>query len=161
MPEPLLRRARPEDADAVVPLLVEAMDALALELAGAATACEAWPAFRELFAARGNRYGHEHVRVLDEDGVVVAAILAYPGRHGPRLAPPAGERARRVLPRRTGGGAVAARPRSCRVDDRRPAAMRAPACWWTRPSPAVKRLYQRPGFAADGQRHEHMVKPLR
>jgi len=40
----LLRRARPDDAAAAVPLLVEAMGALALELAGVASAREAWPA---------------------------------------------------------------------------------------------------------------------
>lgn len=83
---PTLRRARSEDAAAAVPLLVEAMDVLALELAGAAGLAAAVPVFIELFQRPGNRYSHEHVWVLDDGGVLAGAILAYPGRDEPALA---------------------------------------------------------------------------
>ncbi|GAB3790438.1 GNAT family N-acetyltransferase [Dyella agri] len=189
MPEPLLRRARPGDADTAVPLLVEALDALALELAGASAAHVAWPVFRELFVARDNRYSHEHVWVLDEDGVVVAAMLAYDGRREPALAAAtlALLRARdpsRVLrhepesapdeyyldalavaPAQRGRG-LAARLIEAACAGAFAAGHARVGLLVDEAKPGVKRLYQTLGFTVDGERmlagrrHEHMARQL-
>lgn len=82
------RPARASDAAQAVPLLVEAIDLLALQLAGVAGHAAAVPFFTRLFEARGNRYSHEHVLVLERDGEVAAAILAYSGRDEAALAAP-------------------------------------------------------------------------
>lgn len=83
-----VRPARAADAAQAVPLLVEAIDHLALRLAGVADHAGAVPFFARLFEARGNRYSHEHVLVLDAGGEIAAAILAYPGRDEAALAAP-------------------------------------------------------------------------
>ena len=186
----LLRHACPDDAAAVVPLLVEAMGGLALELAGVASAREAWPAFRGLFVARGNRYSHERVRVLEEEGVVLAAILAYPGREEPALAAATlawlRERdpsralhhpsestpdeyyldALAVAPSQRGRG-LAARMIEAACAEASAAGHTRVGLLVDQAKPGVKQLYRKLGFAVDGEcvlaghRHEHMVKPLR
>ncbi|MEW9571666.1 GNAT family N-acetyltransferase [Rhodanobacter sp. Si-c] len=184
------RRARPDDADVAVPLLVEALAALALELAGAGTAREVWPVFRVLFAARGHRYSHEHMRVLDEDGAAVAVILAYPGRDEPALAAASLARLRErdpsralrhetksapdeyyldalaVAPSQRGRG-LAARMIEAVCAEALAAGHTRAGLLVDEAKPGVKRLYRKLGFAVDGERmlsghrHDHMVKPLR
>ena len=77
---PRLRRARAEDAAAAAPLLVQALDVLALELAGVERLEAAVPLFIELFRLPGNRYSHAHAWVLEDGAEVVGVLLAYPGR---------------------------------------------------------------------------------
>ncbi len=81
-----VRAATADDAAQVVPLLLEAMDHLALRLADVDTRAAAAPFFHALFVAGGNRYGHDHVLVLQRAGEVAAALLAYPGREEAALA---------------------------------------------------------------------------
>lgn len=83
-----LRPARPEDAAQAVPLLVEAIDHIALELAGVPCRELAVPLFERLFRLGGQRYGHEHVLVLQRRDRVVGAALAYPGCDEADLAAP-------------------------------------------------------------------------
>ncbi|KRF01199.1 hypothetical protein ASG87_12390 [Frateuria sp. Soil773] len=186
----VVRPARIGDAAQAVPLLVEALDHLALQLAGVSAHAEAVPFFARLFEARGNRYSHEHVLVLECDGEIAAAILAYPGddeaalaapvlaarrrgepsathRHEPESAP--GEfylDALAVAPRHRGAGLAA------RLIDA--ACARAAAAGFDRAGllvdldkPGVKRLYARLGFTVDGERvlaghrYEHMSRALR
>lgn len=190
MPEPMLRRARPEDADTAVPLLVEAMGALALQLAGVALPSEAWPLFHKLFVDRDNRYSHAHVRVLEEGGDVVAAILAYPGRDEPALSAATlallRERdpsrvlrhepestpdeyyldALAVAPSQRGRG-LAARMIEAMCTEALAAGQTRAGLLVDEAKPGVKRLYEKLGFAVDGERilvgrrHEHMVRSLR
>jgi len=133
--DPLVRQARIGDAAQVVPLLVEAIDHLALTLAGVASHAAAVPLFTRLFEERGNRYSHEYVHVLELDEEIAAAILAYPGADEAMLAAPVlaacrqrepsathrhePESAPGVLSRRPGGSAPASRRRPCRAADRR------------------------------------------
>ena len=141
---PRLRRARAEDAATAAPLLVQALDVLALELAGVECLEAAVPLFHELFRLPGNRYSHAHAWVLDGTAGVVGVLLAYPGRDEALLAeatldwlrarapgraagPPAGKRSRRVLPGCAGGGRQPAWPRPGGGDDRRPVRCRAAA----------------------------------
>ena len=81
-----LRRARAEDAATAAPLLVQALDVLALELAGVECLEAAVPLFHELFRLPGNRYSHAHAWVLDGTAGVVGVLPAYPGRDEALLA---------------------------------------------------------------------------
>ena len=83
---PRLRRARAEDAATAAPLLVQALDVLALELAGVECLEAAVPLFHELFRLPGNRYSHAHAWVLDGTAGVVGVLPAYPGRDEALLA---------------------------------------------------------------------------
>jgi ribosomal protein S18 acetylase RimI-like enzyme len=183
------RAARATDADAAVPLLVEALDHLALELAGVGEWHDAVPLFRELFAARGNRYSHEYAQVLECDGAIAAVILAYPGRDEVALAEPVLERVRRrdpasdlrhemestpdefyldalaVAPAQRGRG-HAARLIDAVCAQAHGEGYERVGLLVDGNKPGVKRLYQRLGFAVDGERqlaghrHEHMVRVL-
>lgn len=184
---PNLRPAHPADAARAVPLLVEAIDHLALKLSGAVDHAGAAPFFARLFGARGNRYSHEHVLVLEQGGDIAAAILAYPGRDEAALAAPvlAASRGRdaaanhrhetessadefyidalAVAPRHRGAG------RAERMIEA--ACARAAQSGHARvgllvdvDKPGVKRLYAKLGFAVDGERrlaghrYEHMSR---
>lgn len=188
--DPLVRQARIGDVAQVVPLLVEAIDHLALQLAGVATHAAAAPFFTRLFEARGNRYSHEYVHVLELDEEIAAAILAYPGADEAMLAAPVLAACRQrepsatqrhepesapdefyldalaVAPRHRGAGHAA-----CLVAE---ACTRAAQAGHARAGllvdldkPGVKRLYARLGFAVDGERelaghrYEHMGRALR
>lgn len=186
---PGVRQARPADAAEVVPLLVEAIDHLALQLAGADDHAGAVPFFARLFQARGNRYGYEHALVLESGGEIAAVILAYPGRDEAVLAAPVLAACRErdpsgtyrhesesapdefyldaltVAPRHRGAGHAATLIEA--------ACTRAAAAGHPRAGllvdiekPGVKRLYERLGFAVDGERtlaghrYEHMSRAL-
>ena len=169
-----LRRARAEDAATAAPLLVQALDVLALELAGVECLEAAVPLFHELFRLPGNRYSHAHAWVLDGTAGVVGVLLAYPGRDEALLAeatldwlrarapgraagPPAGKRSRRVLPGCAGGGRQPAWPRPGGDDDRQLDHARVGLL-----VDDAKRL----GFVADGRRevaghaYAHMTRVL-
>lgn len=189
MPIPRLRRARAEDAPAAVPLLVEALDVLALELAGVGMLADAWPTFRALFAQGGNRYGFEHVHVLDDGGTLAGVILAYPGRDEPALAAAtlawlAGRDPGRVLRHQPESRpdefyldalAVAASHRGRGLAVRMIEAVCAAAAargharaglLVDEAKPGVQRLYQQAGFTVDGHcdlaghRYLHMARGL-
>lgn len=143
--------------------------------------------FVRLFEARGNRYSHEHVLVLERDGDVAAAILAYPGSDEAMLAAPvlAARRvyaaaadyrhepessadefyidALTVAPRHRGAGhaetmiAAACRRAADRGHERIGLLVDVD-------KPGVKRLYAKLGFVVDGERrlaghrYEHMSR---
>ena len=152
---PRLRRARAEDAATAAPLLVQALDVLALELAGVECLEAAVPLFHELFRLPGNRYSHAHAWVLDGTAGVVGVLLAYPGRDEALLA----EATLDWLRARAPGRALVHQPESdpgefyldalavagsqrgrglaaVMIDSW---AMRASDCWWTMPSRACAR----------------------
>lgn len=173
----------------MVPLLVEAMDALALELAGVDDLPTAWPVFRELFVARGHRYSHEHAWVLEQGGAPAGVVLAYPGRDEAALAAATLAWLDRRIPGRALRHQLESRPDEFYLDA---LAVAAPhrgqglaahlvegACAVAQAQgharagllvdeakPGVKRLYQRLGFVVDGRRtlaghrYEHMSRPL-
>lgn len=184
-----VRRARIADAAQAVPLLVEAIDHLALRLAGVGERAAAWPFFMRLFEARGNRYSHEHVLVLPKDDEIAAAILAYPGRDEAALAAPVLAACRERDPAATlrhepesspqefyiDALAVAPRHRGAGHAERLIAAVCAHAATAGHDrvgllvdvdKPGVKRLYAKLGFTVDGERrlaghrYEHMSRRL-
>jgi ribosomal protein S18 acetylase RimI-like enzyme len=177
-----VRPARAADAAQAVPLLVEAIDHLALRLAGVADHAAAVPFFARLFEARGNRYSREHVLVLAAAGEIAAAILAYPGRDEAALAAPvlaargAGVRhepesspdefyidALTVAPRHRGAG-HAETLIAAAVERAGEAGFERVGLLVDLDKPGVKRLYAKLGFAVDGERrlaghrYEHMSR---
>lgn len=184
-----VRAARADDAPRVVPLLLEAIDHLALRLAGVDTRAAAAPFFGALFVAGGNRYGHDHVLVLESDGELAAAALAYPGRDEAVLAAAVFAARRRtgiddgyvlepesapdefyldalaVAPAHRGAGHAA---RLIEATCTRALALghRRAGLLVDLDKPGVKRLYGRLGFGVDGERwlaghrYEHMSRRL-
>ena len=186
---PSLRRARAEDAAAAVPLLVQALDVLALELAGVESLEAAIPLFDELFRLPGNRYSHAHAWVLEEAAGVVGVLLAYPGRDEAALA----DATLRWLRVRAPGRALVHQPESDpgefyldalavavshrgrglaarMIDGLCDAARRAGharvGLLVDDAKPGVRALYERLGFVADGRRevaghaYAHMVRAV-
>jgi ribosomal protein S18 acetylase RimI-like enzyme len=183
------RPARIADAPQVVSLLVEAIDHLALQLAGVDRHAAALPFFTRLFEARGNRYSHAFVRVLERDGEIAAAILAYPGAAEATLAAPVLVAVHRrdpssslqhepesapdefyldalaVAPRHRGAGHAARLIADVCVHAAQAGHARA-GLLVDRDKPSVKRLYAKLGFAVDGERrlaghrYEHMSRAL-
>lgn len=184
-----LRPARAEDAAAAVPLLLQALDVLALELAGVETLAAAVPTFAALFALPGNRYGCAQVQVLEVGGTVAGAILAYPGREEAALArvtldwlaaraPGRALRHQResrddefyldalaVAPAFRGQGLAAALIEGACAHAARQGHARA-GLLVDAAKPGVRRLYQRLGFIEDGQcalaghHYAHMTRAL-
>ncbi|MFC5742214.1 GNAT family N-acetyltransferase [Dyella tabacisoli] len=184
-----LRSAHSADAGRVVPLLVEAMDHVALQLAGVDTWQAAVPLFVQMFEAGGNRYSHEYVLVMEIDGDIAGALLAYPGRDEAALAKPVlallRERdptaeprhdmesaldefyldALTVAPAHRGGG-HAARLIEAACEYALEHGHTRAGLLVDLDKPRVKHLYQRLGFAVDGERmvaghrYEHMVRHL-
>ncbi len=169
------RRARAGDAAQVVPLLVEAIDHLALQLAGASEHMAAWPLFAKLYAARGNRYSHQHALVLERAGEIAAVALAYPGAQEAILVEPVLKLLRRRDPEGDYEHEVESAPDEFYLDALAVAASqrgqglavqmieavyaRAIALGQCRvgllvdhDKPGVQRLYERLGFAVDGER---------
>lgn len=184
-----LRAARPSDAAAIAPLIVEAMGPLALELAGASSFVEAAPVFEALFAVPGHRYSYEHVQVMEEGGAVIAALLAYPGRDEAALAAASHALLRQRDPARVFRFVAETRPDEFYLDALavapaqrgrglaarliQAACAQASMAGFTRAGllvdeakPGVKRLYERLHFVADGcctlagHVHGHLTKIL-
>jgi ribosomal protein S18 acetylase RimI-like enzyme len=184
-----LRGAVRADADRVVPLLVEAIDHLALQLAGVDSWQAAVPLFRQWFEASGNRYSHEYVLVMEIDGELAGALLAYPGRDEALLAEPVLALLRQrdasvehrhdvesapdefyldaltVAPAHRGGG-HAARLIDAACEYALQQGHHRAGLLVDLDKPRVKHLYQRLGFTVDGERlvaghrYEHMVRQL-
>lgn len=83
-----MRPAKPEDVTQTVPLLVEAIDHLALQLSGSPDRKGAEPTFARFFTATDNRYSHIFMRIASIDGTIAAIALAYPGRRENELVVP-------------------------------------------------------------------------
>lgn len=184
-----LRRARAGDAAQVVPLLVEAIDHLALQLAGASEHAAAWPMFEQLFVTRGNRYSHQHVLLLEQAGDIAAVALAYPGAQEAALAAPVIKLLRQREPQSRHeheresaddefyldalAVAAAFRGQGLAVQIMEAVYARAIDAGYRRigllvdlDKPGVQRLYERLGFAIDGERwlaghrYQHMSHVL-
>lgn len=82
-----VRPARLDDGALVVPLLVEAIDHLALRRPAPPTMPRPYCSSRA-FEAGGNRYGREHVLALELSSEIAAVILVHPLRNEAALAAP-------------------------------------------------------------------------
>lgn len=185
----MMRDATPDDADQAVPLLVEAIDHLALQLAGVSERKAAEPFFRSLFRALDTRYSHRHVRIASSNGSVAAVALAYPGQRELELSAPLGallrerdpdlvyihERESRddefyldaiaVAPAFRGMG-YAARMIEDACESARLAGFEQIGLLVDLDKSGVKRLYLKQGFVVDGERmlaghrYEHMQRRI-
>lgn len=88
----MIRPAVPDDAQAVVPLIFDAIGDIAYWLTGTAAPEEALTAMTGWFRRGGNRLGYEQIRVAEAEGRVAGMSLAYPGGRGPELDRPLLER---------------------------------------------------------------------
>jgi ribosomal protein S18 acetylase RimI-like enzyme len=182
-----MRFATPDDADFAVPLMIEAIDHLALELSATATHAAAVPFFKRLFAADDSRYSHRFMRIESIDGTPAGILLAYPGAQEIALSKPIEQlwlernpHHAYTMTRESGDDefyldAIAVSPRfrgkGCAtrlIDD---AGARAKGLGFDRlgllvdiQKPGVKRLYERNSFVVDGERilaghrYEHMCR---
>ncbi|WP_060536053.1 GNAT family N-acetyltransferase [Paenibacillus bovis] len=84
----ITRKARPEDAAAVVPLIYDAIGEIAYALTGTEHADEAILVMEQLFRSTGNRLSYENVIVTEQDGQVAGFVLSYHGKDIDRLDTP-------------------------------------------------------------------------
>lgn len=84
----ITRKARPEDAAVVVPLIYAAIGDIAYVLTGTEHAEQAMTVMEELFRGTGSRLSHENVIVTEQDGQVAGFVLCYHGQDIARLDAP-------------------------------------------------------------------------
>jgi ribosomal protein S18 acetylase RimI-like enzyme len=75
----MIRPAKPGDTDAVVPLIVSAMDELAAKFANSSNPKVIFELFKNFFRQRGNQYSYENTIVYVEEDKVLGALNAYNG----------------------------------------------------------------------------------
>ncbi|PYI55229.1 GNAT family N-acetyltransferase [Paenibacillus flagellatus] len=91
----MIRNARPEDAEQVMPLIWSAIGTIAHSLAGTDDDAEANRILTSFYRVRGNRISYENVIVEERDGRVAGMALAYDGGSADRLDRPFVERIER------------------------------------------------------------------
>lgn len=74
-----IRPAQKSDAIAVAPLMVQAMEEMALEFVQSADLKEAYALFSHFFEMENNQYSYENTLVMEEEGEVLGSITAYDG----------------------------------------------------------------------------------
>jgi ribosomal protein S18 acetylase RimI-like enzyme len=75
----MIRTAKPTDAEAVVPLIIQAMGKLANKLTNTADEEVIKEIFTHFFKQQGNQYSYENTLVFEEAGKVLGSINAYDG----------------------------------------------------------------------------------
>lgn len=85
---PTTRKATPQDAPAVVPLILAAIGDIAYSLAGTSHAPDVERILTGFYQQPANRLSYENVTVLEADGIVVAILIAYDGADADALDEP-------------------------------------------------------------------------
>ncbi len=75
----MIRTARPEDAEAVAPLLILGMGHIAGIFARSDNHADAIPFFREFFLHPANQYSHTHTLVFETEAGIIGSINGYDG----------------------------------------------------------------------------------
>jgi len=75
----MIRPAQPEDVTEVVPLLLQAMGALASKLTHTQNQETINHIFEQLFQQPGNQYSYQNTLVFEEAGKVLGSLTAYDG----------------------------------------------------------------------------------
>ena len=75
----MIRPAKPSDADAVVPLIIQAMGKLANKLTHVEDDELINKIFTYFFKLQGNQYSYENTLVFEDEGKVLGSINAYDG----------------------------------------------------------------------------------
>lgn len=90
----MIRSARPQDAEQVIPLLHSAIGRIANTLAGKENDEEALAVIQDYFRQPGNRLSYEQVIVDEREGKVAGMLLSYSGDRANELDEPLLERIR-------------------------------------------------------------------
>lgn len=85
---PLIRPARIEDVDQVIPLLYQAIGDIAYSLAGEADHEKAMQILQAFYVQENNRISYRHVTVMEQDGLIAGILVAYDGGEADRLDQP-------------------------------------------------------------------------
>ncbi|KQS34410.1 GNAT family N-acetyltransferase [Pedobacter sp. Leaf194] len=75
----MLRRATPEDAKAIAPLIIQAMGKLANKFSRTSNSTETLALFEQVIAGRNNQYSYENILVFEENGEILGSLNAYDG----------------------------------------------------------------------------------
>lgn len=75
----MIRQAEPEDAAAIAPLIVLAMNSLAAKFVGSRDPEASLPLFEKFAALPGNQYSYENVLIYEDKEGVCGMISAYDG----------------------------------------------------------------------------------
>ncbi len=75
----MIRPAKPTDATAVVPLIIQAMGKLANKLTHVEEGHVQKEIFTHFFQLEGNQYSYENILVFEEEGKVLGSLNAYDG----------------------------------------------------------------------------------
>lgn len=84
----MIRAAKPQDVEQVVPLIHDAIGSIANTLAGTTDSQEALQVIGEFFQQSGNRLSYENTIVYEIDGQVVGFLIAYHGSEADALDQP-------------------------------------------------------------------------
>ncbi|SMC86691.1 GNAT family N-acetyltransferase [Pedobacter africanus] len=75
----MIRQAQPEDAGAIAPLIVLAMDSLAAKFTNSAESAETLALFEKFAGLPANQYSYENVLVYVDEAGISGMISAYDG----------------------------------------------------------------------------------
>lgn len=75
----MIRQAKPTDNSQVAPLIVQAMEDLAMKFTKAEDLTFAIPVFEYFFQTEGNQYSYENTLVYEENGEIIGSITGYDG----------------------------------------------------------------------------------
>ncbi|OMF01061.1 GNAT family N-acetyltransferase [Paenibacillus amylolyticus] len=84
----MIRPARIEDADQVIPLLYQAIGDIAYSLAGEADHEKAMQILQAFYVQEDNRISYRHVTVMEQDRLIAGILVAYDGGETDRLDQP-------------------------------------------------------------------------
>lgn len=75
----LIRKATENDAEGIAPYILLAMEDIAYHFIGEHSYHKALDFFVRMIRRKANQYSYENCWVMDNDGVVIAAVLIYDG----------------------------------------------------------------------------------
>lgn len=75
----MIRQAIAADYKEVAPLIIQAMEDLAMKFTQSNNIQKAIPVFERFFQKTSNQYSHENTLVYEENGTVIGSITAYDG----------------------------------------------------------------------------------
>jgi len=94
----IIRQAVPEDNEQAIGLLFEAIGDISYVLTGATEEADALSAMRSLFRQPGNRLSYQNCTIVEMEGQIAGAMLAYHGSNIAELDRPLIERLTAITP---------------------------------------------------------------
>jgi len=81
----MIRKAKPSDAKAVAPLIIQAMGELANKFSNTTNAKKTLELFEYFFSQQNNQYSYENTLVFEENSQILGSLNAYDGGQLPEL----------------------------------------------------------------------------